>query len=122
MRAQRESVLLILVCAVLILGSFWLVGSRLTAMEARLQAEFQESLGQALGRVQEENSVAVRAIEDRIAGLGREVSAMADILADADRALDVSVGTSRELNERIEALDSQLAELEKSLEILSQRP
>lgn len=121
-RARRETGLLILVCAALILGSFWLVGSRVAAMEARLQAEFRETLGQAVGQVQEENSVAVRAIEDRIGDLGREMAAMAEILAEADRALDISAGTSRELSGRIEALDRQLAELEKSLEILSQRP
>jgi len=77
---------------------------------------------QSLRDIQQANAIHVKELEDRLDVISGDVSAIQDVLGQADTTLSSSGTTQKELVTRIEKLDNQLQDLEKSLTILKEAP
>jgi septation ring formation regulator EzrA len=77
---------------------------------------------QTIMAVQQTNAVNVQTLEARLDNLGANVKEIRESLATAGITLSSSDSTQKELNKKIEELDAQLKNLEKSLNILREAP
>lgn len=68
--------------------------------------------------IQETNAMNVKALEERLNTLHRDIQEIESALAETDKTLSSANTTRQELNKKIEQLDNQLKELQKSLYIL----
>lgn len=72
--------------------------------------------------VQQTNAMNVQIITDRLDTLGSEITKIREALQDTGKTISSSTSTQEELSDKINKLDKQLQELEKSLKILREAP
>jgi len=72
--------------------------------------------------IQQTNALSIQEIKDRMDSLTNELIAIKGDLSNTDETISSSSGIQEELNEKIELLDKQLKNLQKSLEILKEAP
>jgi len=77
---------------------------------------------QAVQKVQQTNAMHVQMLNERLSGLSSEMDELKKLLSSADQTISSTGSLQRELNARIEQLDLQMRELEKSLKILKEAP
>ncbi|HPU35672.1 MAG TPA: hypothetical protein PL078_07310 [Bacillota bacterium] len=77
---------------------------------------------QAIMSVQQTNAMNVQTLEARLESLSADIAEIKKELNSAGRTLSSSDSIQKELNKKIEELDIQLKELEKSLNILREAP
>jgi uncharacterized protein HemX len=82
----------------------------------------KQYIDRSINRVQQTNAINVKALEDRLDTLSTGINDIEQALTNAGLTLSSSDTTQKELNRKIERLDQQLQELEKSLKILKEAP
>ena len=82
----------------------------------------KQYIDKSIQSVQQTNAMNVRVLEDRLSNLSAEMQEIKHALQDTDQVLSGSESTQQALNNKIDALDKQLRELERSLKILKEAP
>jgi len=79
-------------------------------------------LDTALQNIQQENAVNLQELTQSIDRISREVSNLRESIESTDSALAGSTKVQNRIDEKLEDLDAQLQELERSLQILKEAP
>lgn len=82
----------------------------------------KQYLDTALHNVQQTNIVNLMEVKERLDSLSGEMKALQNELINTDQTLSSSGNIQAQLNRKIELLDTQLKNLEKSLKILKEAP
>ncbi|WP_031515045.1 hypothetical protein [Desulfofalx alkaliphila] len=82
----------------------------------------KDYIDRSIQSVQQTNAMHVQTLEDRLSALGAEMEEIKYALQDTDQTLASSDSTQRVLNDKIEELDRQLKDLERSLNVLKEAP
>ena len=77
---------------------------------------------QEIKNIQQTNAMYIQEIKDRMDSLTNELIALKGDLSNTDETISSSSSIHKELNAKIELLDKQLKNLEKSLQILKEAP
>jgi len=77
---------------------------------------------QEITNIQQTNALNIQEIKDRMDSMTNELIAIKGDLSNTDETISSSSSIQEELNEKIEVLDKQLENLEKSLKILREAP
>ncbi|MCR4442634.1 MAG: hypothetical protein QHH10_10340 [Peptococcaceae bacterium] len=77
---------------------------------------------QVVQKVQQTNAMHVQLLNERLSALSSEMNELKRLLSSADQTISSTGSLQQELNARIEQLDLQMQELEKSLKILKEAP
>lgn len=76
----------------------------------------------ALQNVQQENAVNLQELTHSIDRLSRDVDYLRECIESTDSALAGSTKVQNRIDEKLQALDNQLKELERSLKVLKEAP
>lgn len=82
----------------------------------------KQYLTTTLGNIQQTNALHLQDMQERLASLSNELAALKGELSNTDKTLASSTGIQGELRQKIELLDAQLKDLQKSLKILKEAP
>lgn len=82
----------------------------------------RQYIDRSIQKVQQTNAMNVKALEDRLETMSGEMREIEKRLGMAGQTLSSSDSTQKELNVKIQKLDVQLQELERSLKILKEAP
>lgn len=72
--------------------------------------------------IQQTNAMNIRNIEERVETLTSEVQELKSILGNTDQVISNSGNLQADLNAKIQILDQQMQDLQKSLQILKEAP
>lgn len=101
----RVILALVLLWASLFAGGFWYA---------------RQYIEQIVLEIQETNALTVQDLEEKIQSLSSEMKIIKETLTRTDKTLSSTGTASEEVKKRIEEMDIQLKELEKSLSILQE--
>ncbi|HHY06726.1 MAG TPA: hypothetical protein GX532_07125 [Clostridia bacterium] len=82
----------------------------------------KQYLDNAINNIQQTNAMNIQAVKDRLDSLTNEMIALKSELSSTDETLSSSSSIQGELRKKIDLLDAQLKNLEKSLKILKEAP
>lgn len=82
----------------------------------------KQYLDQQIANIQQTNALHIQEIKERMDSLTREMIDLKSDLSNTDKTLSSSSSIQEQLNDKIELLDKQLKNLEKSLQILKEAP
>jgi chromosome segregation ATPase len=99
--------LLLLIWAGLVYGGFYFT---------------KQYLANAINNIQQTNAMNMQEVKERLDSLTNEMIALKSELSSTDETLSSSSGIQEQLNKKIDLLDGQLKNLEKSLKILKEAP
>ncbi|MEL7563553.1 MAG: hypothetical protein AAGU27_01530 [Dehalobacterium sp.] len=105
--------LLVLLWGALIYGGYWYIEGRLVQM--------QQQINQSIVDAQKNNTIKIQEINDKLSSVEKDMQDISWTLEQTGKEVSTSGSSTREaLDKRIKELDSRLAELTKSLEILKE--
>lgn len=82
----------------------------------------KQYLDQSILKIQQTNAMNIQELNDRLINLAAEMQDLKKLLSNTDQTLSSSGSLQRDLNAKINMLDQQLQNLEKSLKILKEAP
>jgi septal ring factor EnvC (AmiA/AmiB activator) len=82
----------------------------------------KQYLDNAINNIQQTNAMNIQEVKERLDSLTNEMIALKSELSSTDETLSSSSSIQEQLNKKIDLLDSQLKNLEKSLKILKEAP
>lgn len=82
----------------------------------------KQYLDKTINNIQQTNALNIQEIKERMESLTNEMIALKSELSNTDQTLSSSSSIQAQLNQKIDLLDRQLKNLEKSLQILKEAP
>lgn len=79
-------------------------------------------IDESIDRVQQNNSISIQAVTEKLDVLNNEIEGLRQAVSEADSNIASSTNIQGKINEKLNKLDAQLKELEKSLKILKEAP